>query len=241
MTYGDIMANAGFDAGDTSADYQTAVLQWVNTVRNMIYVRGPWASTVRSNVSFTTSAATTSGIYTLQDESGNKYTSLASDSMFDQTNEQTIRHESLARTWEVDHARTTPGSPSWWADAGLSTDGDKQVQLWPVPNGTYVIIFIGRPRMVDITSTGVSVDPYFGQINQWAEVLTEGVRIYHDINNNESASQIVYQRRAFEAAIKLKKTTERMTVTSTDRLAPVNAQTNHQQLGRLDPSVYSNN
>jgi len=240
MTYDDIITQTVFDAGDTSTDYTTAALRWVNMTRNKIAARGPWQSEVRSNIYFTTAAATTTGIYVLQDQNSNKYSGLKSDSLFDKTNEQTLRHESLATTWELDHDRTTTGKPNWWADAGLDSNGEKTVQLWPVPSGTYEIYFIGKPKLADITDTSVSVDPYFGPVLDWSEVMSEGVRLFHDLNDNSDPAQIVYQRKAFDEAIKVRKATEKLTVTSTLKLEPVNAQTEYQSAGRFDPSVYDN-
>ena len=112
--------------------------------------------------------------------------------------------------------------------------------LWPVPDGAYNIYFIGRRKLEDITDTSVSLDPYFGPITEWFEVFSESVRIFHDLNNNEDSIQIMYQRKAFETAIKNKKRNERLSVTSSIRLEPVNALPSGASYGRFDPAHYDN-
>lgn len=240
MTYDDIIAHLAFDSGDNSSDYSMAVLRWINATRGYIANNGPWETTKRSNIYFTTAAATTTGIYVLQDQDNNKYDGMASDSMFDNTNELTIRHVNLAATWELDQDRSTTGQPTFWSDAGLDTNGDRQVQLWPVPDGAFDIYFIGRAKITDITDSSVDTDPYFGPILPWSPVFLEGVRYFHDLSNNENYIQIRLQRKAFDQAIKSRKKTESLTVSSSLQFEPVNARGGFTNLGRLDPSVYDN-
>ncbi len=240
MTYDDIITHLSFDSGDDSSKYQIAALRWINATRSYIANNGPWESTKRSNIFFQTSAATTTGIYILQDQSSNKYEALASDSMFDATNEITLRHEALASTWELDQDRSTTGQPTFWADAGLDANGERQVMLWPVPDGTFDIYFIGRRRLTDITDSSVSADPYFGPVSSWFAVLLGGTRYYHDLSNNVNPFQIQIQRMAFQNAIRVRKKTESITVTSSLQLEPVNSRGGFARLGRLDPSVYDN-
>jgi len=240
VTYDDITAHFAFDSGDDGSDYQIAVLRWINATRAYIANNGPWESTKRSNIFFQTAVATTTGIYILQDQSSNKYESMASDSMFDKTNKLTIRHEGLATTWELDHARTNTGPPNFWADAGLDVNGERQVQLWPIPGGTFDIYFIGRPKLLDVTDTSISTDTYLGPISSWFAVLLEGVRYYHDLNNNENHLQVRLQRNAFDKAISSRKKTESLTVTSSVRLEPINTRSGFAHLVRFDPAFYDN-
>jgi hypothetical protein len=55
----------------------------------------------------------------------------------------------------LDPARTGSGEPSWWAFAGYDASQNIQVEIYPVPSGTYPLRAYGKRRIVPIPENGM--------------------------------------------------------------------------------------
>ena len=238
MNFGDLLDQIAENADDNTSTFRTSARRWLNFARSYIADRSPlWRTALDTTATFQTSAATTSGIYTI-----GAFQSISGDRFYDETNQNTIQHESLADLNSTDPAKTTTGPPAWWGDAGAVTaSGARRIYLWPIPNGTFTIRFGGYAEIADVTSAmdTDTVDAFFGMILPWGATFTAGMRYYHDLDNNEDVQQMALQLQAFNQLIKVRK--------STNRLAPVSGiQSNVIRTrrvitaGRFDPAHFRN-
>lgn len=194
MTFSDLLEQVAFDSDDASGDYRTAALRWLNLARSHIASSGLWRTAIDADVELTTSAATTTGLYIL---SG--YDHLVNDWMYDETNDEVIEYESFGRINALDSGKDVTGNPKWWGDAGVDSNGFKQIYLWPIPDGTFTIRYAGYKTLTDITGSQstLSLDPFFGNVAPWGSCFAAGMRYYHDLNTNEDPNQIAIQRNIF--------------------------------------------
>lgn len=239
MTVSDLLDQVYFDAGEPGSAFRTSARRWLNLVRSKIAEEGPWQAAFRPNVEFTTAASVTDGIYTLSDDStGFDY--VVSAQLYDVTNSTTIKFEPRGRVRSADPDPTT-GPPTFWSDAGVDSNGFRQVALWPIPAAAYTIRYDGYLTLTDLTSAddNLSVDPFYGPISPWASTFVEGLRYYHDVNNNEDSAQVELQRRAFDVAIARRKAANRLSSTSPMASEVIRTQL-HPQPGRFNPAHYSN-
>lgn len=240
MTIGDILDQVAFDASDTGGDYRTAARRWLNIVRSDIADECLWRWAFRAAATITTAAATTSGLYTLVDGTTN-YEFVAGDEFYDETNSNTITHESYGQLRAFDQDKSVTGPPTVWADAGSDGNNNRQVYFWPVPGGTYTIRFPGYLRLTDLTETNDvdSNDGFFGPVTPWASTFVAGIRYYHDLNNNEDATQIVLQERRFHKKIRRRKVMNRLSIAAPVRQKILATQV-VTSLGRFDPAHFDN-
>lgn len=239
MTVSDLLDQVYFDAGEPGSAFRTASRRWLNLVRSFIADEALWSHALDPDIEITTSAATTDGIYSLASGSVG-YEFLASGQLYDTTNDVAITFEPRGRIKAMDPDPTT-GPPSRWSDAGLDSNGYRQIFLWPIPDSTYTLKFDGYKTLTDLTSAQdtLSVDPFFGPISPWSATFVEGLRYYHDLNNNESTEQVELQRRAFQKAVKRKKAQNRLSLVSPMALESIRYQTTS-TTGRFDPAHYNN-
>jgi hypothetical protein len=237
LTIQDLIDHIARAADDSDASYATAALTWLNLTRADIANSARWRSAVRVDT-FTTSAGTTDGLYAIAG-----YEHLAEDWLYDETNDALIEHESKSTLEAIDTCKETSGNPTWWGDAGGNDFGQRQIYLWPVPNGTFTIRFTGYKLLADLTSadTSLSVDPFFGPIAPWSNVLQDGMRYYHDLDNNEDSIQIGYQERRFRSALKRKKRVNDLAPISKTLLDNVRSRGgSYPVTARLDPGHFRN-
>ena len=243
MTFSDLLDQLAGGSGDDSGTYRTDARRWLNLARSEIANSQLWKTALRPEATFATAAATTSGIYSLADtsESSSGFEFIHGDALYDQTNKLIIQHESLGLTAAVDVAKETTGPPAYWADAGANSSGVRQVYLWPVPDGTYTILFHGYRMLDDVAAADddLSVDRFFGTISPWAACFNAGMRYYHDEDNNEDANQLIIGDRRFRKMIDRRKSQNRLSVSGALRMRVVTTQ-NVGTIGRFDPSSYQN-
>ena len=243
MKISDLLDQMEANSGDDGGQYRNDARRWLNFTRSEIANAALWKMALRPEATFTTAAATTSGLYSLADssESSSGFEFIAGDKLFDQTNESPIFHESLGTTAEIDAAKGTDGPPTWWSDAGATSVGVRQVYLWPVPDGTYTILFHGYRMLSDIAAADddKTADDFFGPISPWGACFIAGMRYYHDLNNNEEVNQMLIQERKFQKTIRRRLTQNRLSITATLRQKVVNTQI-ISTIGRFDPAHYQN-
>lgn len=233
MTFADLLDQVVYDSGDTSGEYRLRALHWLNQARAHIADQAKWRSALDPTAEITTSAATTSGIYTIGD-----YDYISGDFLFDETNNQPIQYESFSQVNVVDIQKDTTSSPSTWSDAGADDNGNRQIYLWPVPSGTYTIRFNGYRKIADVVE-GNTLDPFFGAITPWGPTFYAGIRYYHDLNNNEQPQQTLAQLAIFDRFIKGRKKNNLLSPGATLRLGIVRTQAPI-VTGRFNPAHYSN-
>jgi len=240
MTFADLISQTTFDSGDEGAGYKTAARRWLNLARSYIADQGLWKSALSARQTITTAAATTDGLYNIP--SG--YDRVFGDILFDETNNTPVFYDGLERLRALDPDISITGTPTFWADAGVeSAGGSRQVFLSPIPDGTYTIAFPAYAELADVTSNDDSntTDNFFGNILAWSNCFAAGMRYYHDLNNNEDASQTEIQRRVFEAQIKRRKMKDKLTLTGSVQLSPVKGSVDSAfGRGRFDPAQYPN-
>lgn len=237
MTFNDLIDQVAFDANDDAAEYTAAARRWLNLMRSDVAATTLWKTALNPVATITTAATTTSGIYSLTG-----YDFICGDYIFDETTRMAIEHNGLAQINIVDPAKNVFGPPQMWADAGMDTNGVRQIYLWPIPNDTRTIRFPGYRALVDIgeSQLALDLDPYFGPLTPWAGAFSAGMRYYHDLNNNESAAQIQIQQAGFHRKINQRKSHNRLSLSSKVHMADVRAPLSVYGLGRFDPSVYPN-
>ena len=243
MKFSDLLDQMAGGSGDDSGTYRNDARRWLNLARSEIANSQLWKMALRTEATFTTSAATTSGIYSLADsgQSSSGFEFVHGDTLYDQTNKFIVTHETLALTAAVDVAKETTGPPTYWADAGADVSGVRQIYLWPVPAGTYTILFHGYRMLDDVAAADddLSVDRFFGPISPWAACFNAGMRYYHDEDNNEDVNQMMLTERRFRRAVARRRTQNRLSVSGSLQQRIVSSQ-NVSTLGRFDPAHYPN-
>ncbi len=236
MTFDDLYEQLKFDSDDRAADYQQAARRWLNLARSTIVDFGQWKSALDTEASLTTSAATTTGVYSI-----GAFEFIHGLYMYDQSTNSVIVHESLSTAGRIDPDRSVTGPPTIWADAGADTSGNRQVYFWPVPDDTRTIDFHGYRQLADITdSDGTkSIDPFFGRLTEWQSCFSDGMRYYHDLNNNESAQQTFGQWGKFKNAIKRRHARNRLSLGAPISLRSIRG-VRRILPGRLDPAHFRN-
>lgn len=238
MTISDLLDQIVFDSDDSSTAYRNAARRWLNLARSYIADRGYWKPALDDSVTITTSAATTDGIYDMP--SG--YDFIYGSMLYDETNECRVEYQDMEilRSMDPDKSVNSSG-PSFWTDAGSDGAGTRRIFLWPIPDSTSTITFPAYRLLTDLTSAQDSetVDPFFGTITPWSSCFQAGMRYFHDINNNESRTQIRDQLGIFEHAIARRRIKSKLTL---PRL-PMSIIKTHKTglpLGRFDPAHYNN-
>ena len=243
MTFSDLIDQITSNAGDDSPSYRTKCRRWLNLARSDVGTDGLWKWALRAEATFDTSAATTSGIYALvdTDESTSGFEFILSDTLIDQTNKRTIQHESVASMHEIDHAKETFGPPNWWGDAGATDAGVRRIYLWPIPEGTYTILFDAYKILTDVDEThdALSIDPFFGPLSLWSGTFAAGMRYYYDLDNNEDPLQTRIQHSQFMKQISKRRNHNRLSLSAPMRLRIQTTQVVN-TVGRFDPAHYPN-
>lgn len=239
MTYGELLDDLARRADDDSDGYRKGARRWLNLVRSHIAKRARWRGAVRIDT-FNTSSSTTDGLYTLK-----RYSKLVEDVMFDETNEQPIEHESHATLNEIDIAKSVTGPPRWWADAGSDDNGNRRLYLWPIPDGTYTVRFAGQGNLTpiaidDASDEALTVDPFFGPLIDWEDVMSAGLLYHHRDDDNDDAQQVLTQLRIFDRLIDATKKVDRTAPVSSIRLKNVRNRTYAKRTGRFDPAHFEN-
>lgn len=234
MTFGDLLDQVARSTDDTSGQMRAAALRWLNLARSEIETLGPWRSALDPVATLLTSAGTTSGIYTL---SG--YEGIAASTMWDETNSGPVREETLKALSDNDPQKQTLGQPTFWADAGRSTAGERQVYLWPIPDSAFTIRFAGYRLLADVSDENLSVDPYFGPILLWGATFSAGLRYYQQLDNNESDSATQRAYTIFMRLVAKRRGMEPLAPVGSFQTDPVKNPAQPMGLvGRLDPSRY---
>lgn len=236
MTFRDLLDQVAGSAGDDSATYRADARRWLNLARSHIADSATWRSALDSTSTLVTSASNTSGIYAVTG-----YREIVGTGMFDETNDAIIIHESLADMNAVDVAKDVSGQPNYWADAGMSTAGVRQIYLWPIPDAAYTIRFSGIKELTDIgvDDDVLTVDPYFGPLTEWASCLSSGLRYYQELDDNEDAAQQQLALGTFERAIRRRRQKNTIATSAVLVMRSVRAG-NQSVVGRFDPSHYNN-
>ena len=238
MTFATIIDVIVHRAGDDDGEYRAQVRNWLNFVRSEIADAHSWRSAVAVNQTLITAAATTTGQYII----GSTNESIVGKFMYDETNNNVLQHESLANTQLVDPDRSRTGDPNWWADAGLASTGERQIQLWPIPDGAYTIRYTALKRVTDVTEDQESdtEDAYFGSIAPWSNCFEAGLDYYYDKDNNEDAAQIQSKYLVFQRAINMRRAAEGVATNAALTLENVRQNRSSVMTGRFDPAHYNN-
>lgn len=238
MTVQDLLDQAIYDSGDGGADYTNSARRWLNLTRSYIADQHAWQCASRVNATLTTTNGT--AIYTLVSGS-DTYRRVIGNMMYDQTNDTNIRYTDTAFGLALDQDQDETGPPVVWWDAGCTSAGVRQVEFYPVPGGTYTILFAGQLILSDLTAAQdtVTEDPYYGPITPWGATFQAGMRYFHDLNNNEDVNQIAIQKATFDMLIRNRKRVDSTPTTPIHRARSLREGSNV-NLGRLDPSVYEN-
>lgn len=237
MTYRDLIDTLVRDSGDEGAGYRTNAYRWLNLARQEAAARGAWKSAKTSSATFTTDPLVTDGIYALAG-----FEQIVGDEIYDETHNNIIHRDTENELLAFQTTPTMFGFPVLWADSGMTTLGEKQIRLWPIPNFVSTIGFIGSKLLADVSADNeaVAVDPYFGPLSTVGAMLQKGLRWFHDINDNQDAGQIKDSERKFFGAIKIYGGKSGVDSVSSSRLEPVNRRPHTHPVGRLDPSHFSN-
>ena len=237
MTYKDLLDTLVIDAGDTGTTYRINAMRWLNLARQDSVARGSWKSAKNASGSFTTDAGNTSGIYTLIgiDE-------VIGGELYDTTHHNVINRDTDNVLQRMDVGLDETGPPVLWSDAGMSSAGEKQIRLWPVPLEAIEIVYTGTKALTDITENQelLTVDPYFGPLTACGSMLQAGLRFYHDLNNNEDVSTIGRSQTTFYKMISLVSSQAGIDANTSTRLDPVNRVMGYSGRGRFDPGHYGN-
>lgn len=236
MTVQDLLDQSRRSADDNSDDYEAAALRWLNLVRSDVASKARWRDATVIDT-FTTDTRST-GLYALIG-----YEHVVDDWMFDETRENTIRYTSFPRLGAADPKQVVVGPSDQWSDAGVNSDDERQIYLWPVPDGAYVIRFRGYKSLKDLVAGDKesSVDPFFGKISEWGACFSAGLRYYHELDDNESAESIMVSLKTWRDSIETRKTVNKITVNSSIRMR--NIRTGGRagpSRGRFNPAHYSN-
>jgi hypothetical protein len=237
LTYKDLIDTVVMDSGDAGTNYRVNALRWLNLARQDAVAMGSWKSAKNSAATLTTNAAQTDGIYALTgiDE-------VIGGQMYDQTAHSVVERdtENLIMRMEVNPDQFGP--PVLWADAGMTSAGEKQIRFWPIPEDERILAFLGTKALTDITSDqeALTIDPYFGALTGVGTMLQAGLRYYHDLNNNEDVSTIGRSQGTFHKMIKALSGQSGVDANAGTRLDPVNRRSFKLASGRLDPGHYGN-
>lgn len=237
MTYGDILDSIVQDSGDAGTTYRANLIRWLNFARQEAALRGSWKSAKNASSTLTTDIANVTGIYELtgiDEVVGGEMYDLTNNNPIERDTENTIMRMELPLTF---------GPPVLFADAGQTALGERQIQLWPVPDDVRTIAYIGNKALIDVTAANeaVSIDPYFGALSGCGSMLQAGLRYFHDVNNNEDVATTGRSQSTFYKAISLCSAASGVDANGSSRLEPVNLRRGWARpMGRFDPGHYSN-
>lgn len=238
MTVANLLDHIVHGADDSTGEYRTAVLRWLNLCRSEAYGETSWVTAVQPDATISTSAAQTDGLYELDD-----HEHVVHPRMWDETNEDTLKYESYSALQSIDPNKQTTGPPTYWSDAGIenTTSGDRVLYLWPIPDATYVIRFSGYRKYKDLLSSeeSLTTDPIFGDVGAWGSAFAAGMRYYQDSDNNESVNQTVVQERRWRRLLRGMKSRNGVLPNVAMGLADVR-HVSQVGMGRFDPSSFNN-
>ena len=236
MTVKDLLDQIVAVSADDSGAFRTNALRWLNLTRSYISSKGTWRSAMVADATLTTAAATTDGLYVLEG-----YEHLVNDYLYDETSDATIQHESFATMNGIDPGKETTGTPAWWGDAGVDTNDNRQIYLWPIPDAAYTIRYAGYKVLSDLSSTdeSLSIDPFYGAISPWAAALTQGLRWYYDQDNNEDANIIFAGKRMLDNMIRDRKNEQRISRSAGLKLGNIKT-SKPGVIGRFPPANFNN-
>ena len=237
MTYKDLLDALVRDSGDEGTKYRTNAVRWLNLVRQDAAVRGSWRSAKNSAITVTTAASNTAGIYELTgiDE-------VIGSEFYDQTNNNVVHHDTENALMRSALPSDQTGPPTLWADAGITVLGEKKVRFWPIPNGAFVLAYLGTKALLDVTTENENetIDPFFGPLSGCGSMLQAGLRYYHDLNNNEDVGMVSRSQGTFYKMIALVSGVSGVDANADTRLDPVNRRGYVIPGGRFDPGHYGN-
>lgn len=234
MTVKDLLDQITFGSGDSTGEYRLAALRWLNLSRSEAASMTRWATAVDENASFDTTSNNTTGVYELAG-----YDAVLGDFLYDETNNEVIRHESYQLTHATDPDQSVNGPPIWWSHAGMTSTGVMQVSLKPIPLATYTIRYPGYRRLTDFGSAdeGLEIDPYFGPISPWASAFAAGMRYYRDLDDNAEINAAT-SHASFIHLVRMRMRQNNLgyqTLRAQDVRAPGAV-----AMGRFDPAHYNN-
>lgn len=235
MQIGELLDQLAHDSGDPSGDFRTAALRWLNLTRSEISARRRWKTALDPNAQIVTNPQTTTGIYPITG-----YEFVASIHMTNVTSSRLLRYCDLEVLQVNDPDKDDTGDPDFWADAGMSSDGVRQVLLWQRPSAEFTIEFIGYRSLTDITSSALTaeVDAFFGPVLRWSNCFVAGMRKYHAWNDDQgrgSEAEMV-----FEKYYKQMAAADMAAVVPVHSIAPIFPFRSSQATARFNPSHYGN-
>jgi len=237
LTYKDLIDTLVITAGDKGTGYRTNAITWLNLVRQDCASLGSWKSTKNSEATLTTDASNTTGIYELTgiDE-------VIGSEMYDLTSHTTVVADTENRIMRMEVTPDQFGPPVLFADAGMTTLGEKKIRLWPIPNDVRIISYLGSVALIDVTTANelVTIDPYFGPLSSCGAMIAAGLNYYRTLDDNEDIASIAKAEGAFHSAIKRLSNQSGIDQNKVTRLAPVNRRQTFIPRGRFDPGHYDN-
>lgn len=202
VTFGDLLDLVQFDAGDFSSAYRNTARNWLNVVRSYIANQGFWRTALRGNGEINISGAETDGIYALKDASAptpQVWAFVEGNQLWDITDNRVLTYEDPATVGSIDPDQNYAGTPNYWTDKGYNDAGEPLVMFYPRPSvattvrGSLYKQFVA----IDENQDGATIDPFFGPIDDWAHVFSEGLRYHKEQDENEVGMQSQWQRFIF--------------------------------------------
>lgn len=236
MTFADLLNEVAAQAGDDGAAFRTQARRWLNYVRADIADLGDWRTAFNADVELTTSSATTSGLYVTTG-----YERISGKYLYDETNEMPLASQSFSEMQARDPDKSVTGNPQFWADAGVDSNDNRQIYLWPIPDGTYTIRYAAYKVLTEISESDetLTTDPYFGDIVPWAATFFAGLRYYMSVDDNEDIAQSELQERKFHKKIRQRLKKNSVSPHAAQQMAAIRSY-RHVTAGRLDPTHFEN-
>ncbi len=199
VTIGELLDIVQFNAGDFTSAYRIQARHWLNLVRSYAAGEGWWRSALNGEATINVSGANTNGIYPLKDAAApipQVYAFVEGDQLVDVTDNRILFYRHPRELERRDANLDEQNAPNFWTDKGYNSDGEPQIMLFPRPTVATTIraSMYRQYAAIDENADTLTVDPFFGPVDDWAFTFQEGLRYYLEQDENEMGTQSQWLR-----------------------------------------------
>ncbi len=196
VTFSDLLDSIQFDAGDFSSTYRNNARTWLNLVRSYIAGQGFWRAALRGSADINIGGSNADGIYPMKDAANQVWSHVDGNILLNVTDNRVVSYRDPTTIGIADPNEDNTGGPYHWTDKGYNDAGQPLIGLFPRPTVSTTLRGSLYKQYAAITDAqdGLTIDPFFGPIDDWAHCFIEGLRYYKEQDENEQGTQAQWGR-----------------------------------------------
>lgn len=199
VTFSDLLDSIAFDAGDFSSTYRNNARIWLNLVRSYCANQGFWRTALTGSADINVGGTNSDGIYPMKDASSptpQVWAFVEGSTLLDVTDNRILTYRDQSIIGIADPNEDNTGAPRHWTDKGYNSAGEPLIGFFPRPTASTTIRGSLYKQYTSITDAqdGLTIDPFFGPIDDWAHTFMEGLRYYKEQDENEQGTQAQWMR-----------------------------------------------